>query len=273
MPFTPAHAAAVLPFHRTRLVFSALLVGSFAPDFEYFLRMAPHGGFGHTPSGMFLFSLPAAMVVLWLFHRYVKPLVAFMLPRPMRERMMPSPQPFAFAPRGRLALIAISALVGIATHIGWDSFTHPASPLVRHFDVLQSMRTVPLLGTHELCRILQFISTIVGLAILGIWTVLQYRRAERVEESMPSGSNLLRAALWIALPLGAAILAALRVWIGNGGHLRHLGYSLMIFVIAWIAFLWWEMVVVGYFADSYGELKQHSRGINVLLTPPFDTEQ
>jgi hypothetical protein len=35
VPFTLAHGAAALPFRRFHLVFSALLVGTFAPDFEY----------------------------------------------------------------------------------------------------------------------------------------------------------------------------------------------------------------------------------------------
>ncbi|MDR3738783.1 MAG: DUF4184 family protein [Terracidiphilus sp.] len=254
MPFTPAHAAAVLPFRRTRLIFSALIVGSFAPDFEYFLLMAPRGQFGHTPAGMFLFSLPAALVILWMFHRWVKPIAAIMLPQPLRERLVPLLGPFAFAPRKRFVLIAISALVGIATHIAWDSFTHPASPLVQNWAALRAMHAVPLLGTHQMCRILQLISTIVGLGILFIWMVRWFGRAPRSEQAASSRSTLLLAALWIGLPLGAAAGAAVRVWIGNGGHLHFFGYSALEFVIAWIALLWWEMAAVGYFADTYGEL-------------------
>ena len=39
MPFTLAHPAAVLPFARTKLVFSALIAGALAPDVGYFLTL------------------------------------------------------------------------------------------------------------------------------------------------------------------------------------------------------------------------------------------
>ena len=40
MAFTVSHAVIALPFRRSRrLVFSALVVGSMAPDFEYYLRL------------------------------------------------------------------------------------------------------------------------------------------------------------------------------------------------------------------------------------------
>ena len=39
MPFTLSHAAAALPFRRTRLIKSALVIGCFAPDFEYFIPL------------------------------------------------------------------------------------------------------------------------------------------------------------------------------------------------------------------------------------------
>ena len=37
MPFTPSHAAAVLPFLRTPLPASALVVGSITPDLPFYL--------------------------------------------------------------------------------------------------------------------------------------------------------------------------------------------------------------------------------------------
>lgn len=45
LPLTFAHPAAVLPFSRKSkyIHFSALVLGSMAPDFEYFLRGRPIG--------------------------------------------------------------------------------------------------------------------------------------------------------------------------------------------------------------------------------------
>jgi hypothetical protein len=72
MPFTLSHAAAVIPFRRTRLVMSALVMGCFAPDFPNLLFLSPDKSYGHTISGMFLLDLPLALAALWLFHSFTR---------------------------------------------------------------------------------------------------------------------------------------------------------------------------------------------------------
>lgn len=113
MPFTLSHAAAAWPFRRTRLVFSALIVGCFVPDIPYFLLLRAHGFNGHTLSGLFTFDLPAGLLALWLFHRYLKQASLIYLPAGFRRRL--KFVPFSFLPPARLALIAGSILIGAAT--------------------------------------------------------------------------------------------------------------------------------------------------------------
>ncbi|MBW8870010.1 MAG: DUF4184 family protein, partial [Acidobacteriales bacterium] len=114
MPFTLSHAAAAIPFRRTGLVMSALVFGCFAPDLEYFLWLRPHGHFGHTLPGMFLFDLPAALVSLFLFHRYARePLVACM-PMHLRERIRSNAN-VSFRSVSGFALVCVSILVGSVT--------------------------------------------------------------------------------------------------------------------------------------------------------------
>ena len=125
MPFTLAHGAAALPFRRSRLIPSALLIGTFAPDFEYFLRFSAHDRFGHTLFGSFVLTLPLALVVLWLFHNFAKVPVIRLLPNQLQMRLANHLGKFRFGGWRRFALIVASVLVGIATHLLWDSFTHP----------------------------------------------------------------------------------------------------------------------------------------------------
>ncbi len=275
VPFTPAHAAAVLPFSRTRLVLSALVMGSFAPDFEYFLRFTAHGGFGHTLPGMFLFSLPAALTALWLFHRWIKPVAALMAPRPLRERLTPYLGPFSFGPGRRFVWVAASALVGVATHIAWDSFTHPTSPLVRHWALLRSMVVLPVIGEYPVCRLLQQTSTLLGLAALALCIFAWARRAAPVPMPEPHGAVWKRVALWIALPGVATAAALARVALVASVADDELPFKplLSAAVVTWIAVFWWELVVVGYFADSAGELNRHSQAVNAALTAAPDTDQ
>src|ERR1051325_2832570 len=115
MPFTLSHAAAVIPlrnrFHRY-LPLSALLIGSFAPDFRYFFPGIRLRIFSHSPQGVFLFCLPLSLLALWLFHRLVKEPLFHLLPRRLQSRFEPEMLQFTFAPWHRTIAIALAILIG-----------------------------------------------------------------------------------------------------------------------------------------------------------------
>ena len=131
MPFTISHAAAAIPFRRTKLVLSALVIGCMAPDFEYFLHAGMYGRESHNVRGALEFALPATLILLVVFHALLKRPIVALLPRVIQERVVL--QQFKFRPFSRFLLILASALIGIATHLLWDSFTHADGWAVRHF--------------------------------------------------------------------------------------------------------------------------------------------
>ena len=47
MPFTLSHAAASLPFRRLKPVWPALVIGTFAPDLQYFILISDEDRSGH----------------------------------------------------------------------------------------------------------------------------------------------------------------------------------------------------------------------------------
>jgi hypothetical protein len=180
MAFTLSHAAAAWPFERTRLEMSALIVGCFAPDFAYFF-LAPHGLFAHSLQGMFLIDLPLSLVALWLFHTYVKQPFSVLLPKGIRARLKPKENAFSFWPPARLALIAVSILIGTGTHILWDSFTHPFYWPYRHWSFLSRMVHLPIEGDVQMYKALQFGSSVFGIVVLAVWVWLWYRDAKPVD--------------------------------------------------------------------------------------------
>ncbi|MFJ5830383.1 DUF4184 family protein [Streptomyces sp. NPDC093089] len=137
MPFTLSHAAAVLPGLRRNgtgrgpLVASALVAGSFAPDMTYFAATAAPGAmdFGavtHSPVGIVTADVlvTAALVGLWLLVR--EPLVA-LLPARWRGPVYGLVRGRPWRDRHAAALVGwffLSAVIGSATHVAWDSFTH-----------------------------------------------------------------------------------------------------------------------------------------------------
>lgn len=174
MPFTLSHAAAALPFRRTGLLMSAVVFGCFAPDLEYFLWLRPHGHFGHTLPGLFAFDLPAALISLFLFHRYAREPLVGCLPAHLRERVRSGPG-FSVNSGTSFVLTCVSILVGAMTHILWDSFTHPESWIAYHWEFLRSQVDVPLFGLRSWSAVLQYLSSAAGLLIILLWFVQWYR--------------------------------------------------------------------------------------------------
>jgi len=174
MPFTLSHAAAAIPFRRTGLVMSALVFGCFAPDLEYFLWLRPHGHFGHTLSGMFIFDLPAALVCLFLFDRYARePLVACM-PIHLRERIR-SKANVSLRSISGFALVCVSILAGTATHLLWDACTHSDYWLGQHWTFLRTNVHVPLFGARPWAGVFQYLSSVLGIVAILVWFIRWYR--------------------------------------------------------------------------------------------------
>ena len=53
-----------------------LAVGAMAPDFEYLVHLSATRTIGHTIPGLFVLCLPSALLVLFLWHRLVGPVLA-----------------------------------------------------------------------------------------------------------------------------------------------------------------------------------------------------
>ena len=171
MPFTLAHPAAVLPLLRKGrpwLSATGLMLGSMAPDFEYFLRLRPGGGFGHTMLGLLLLDVPLTIIVAGLFHGLVrKPLVrnlpAFLRDRLGRFQQHAWPLRTLWSPRFLLGII-----IGGLTHIFWDDLTHSRGPIARNFSPLHhDVLDKPVFLW------LQYASSALGLLLLAwfVWTL------------------------------------------------------------------------------------------------------
>jgi hypothetical protein len=246
MPFTLSHAAAALPFRRTRLIMSAVVVGCLAPDFEYFIPFAHHGGYGHTLAGAFEFDLPLSLVVLWLFHRFAKEPLAACLPEGARERIDGNLHAIPKNSFARLAMIVFSILIGIATHIFWDSFTHPGYWLSDHLPFLHKIVRIKLFGPRPLFGILQYLSSAIGIVIILLWCIHWYRNTAPVH-SNPDQRFLTRdritlaGSLFTAIAFGLVRASASGVPHGIPGSQRFMTDV----AITGLAILWIEIVIYG----------------------------
>lgn len=163
MPFTISHAAAVLPLKKTRMPLAALMVGSMAPDFAYFLPFSLQRTSTHDVDGLFLFCWPVGLAV-WLFYVYVleRPTIE-LLPDAWRVRVTPSERRITFQ---SLAWASLGLIVGAITHDLWDAFTHGGTFVTSRVPALN----VPLFQFQgrniRVYFMLQVLSSIVGLFAL-----------------------------------------------------------------------------------------------------------
>ena len=199
MPFPLAHPAAVLPLRRycpRFLNFPALVIGSIIPDLGYLGRPLGLDEISHRPLlGTGVFSVPAGLVLLAAFYGLRLPVVR-RLPAHLRERFLP----LCVRPIGPALGILLSLLIGIATHLLWDSFTHKSTWLFEQLPLLQ----LPLarFGRHQvrICHVLWYVSSFGGIAWLG-WAYLDW-----LDSSGPPVSRSTRKAR-----LGYAVLLALLI--------------------------------------------------------------
>lgn len=253
MPFTFAHSAAALPFRRLPLVPSALVIGTFAPDFEYFLRLAPNGRLGHTLPGTFILTLPAALLVLWIFHSLVKRPATMLMPDALRNRLVNHLGDFRFGGASRFLLILASLLLGIATHLLWDSFTHAGTWLYIHWPLLRASVNLPVLGPIPCYKVFQHGSTIVGTGVVVAWLISWYRSSEpstHVPGESPSPHE--RLAIVTAIVMVALGGTIIRVIMGTGfpvtfQNKKMIGEA----IVTAIALVWWDLV-------AYGFIKRHA---------------
>jgi hypothetical protein len=185
MPWTFAHPAAVLPLRPLkRLSFGALVAGSIAPDVGYYFGRFDLAAAAHTLPGLVTLCLPTGLALLALVRTLHRP-VAGLLPRPHRQALLSLPQiPRLTSPKVAWKF-SIAVLIGAATHVVWDSFTHGTG----YFVVLLPRLRVPafVLGTRSfpLFEVLQYLSTALGAAVLVV-AYIRWLRSVDPNSASPS---------------------------------------------------------------------------------------
>lgn len=213
MPFTPSHAAAVLPIAKRfpALPLSALAIGSMTPDFPYFLLFAPKIHLiGHFFPGVLTFDVPAGFAVFLLWHYFLKTPFFALLPDSHRRRLTPIAHQRPIR-RGVIDVvyILIALFIGALTHLLWDSITHTKGFTVRHFPILATpllAHDAPYISRFPLCNALQHLSTIFGLAAVAVAYRSWYRQPARIEEISEDRPEIRPVSARTRLKLIAAIL-------------------------------------------------------------------
>lgn len=209
MPFTFSHPALILPLKylpRKWFSLTGLIIGSLTPDFEYFIRMKVQSNYSHTFRGIFWFDLPLALGLSFLFHTIIKKDLFENLPKNIQSRIIGSIKfNWNLYFKKHWIVVLISILIGIASHLLWDSFTHDHAYFVNKIEILKSSviifgKAIPIL------KIAQHLSTLIG----GL--VILYTLSKLPENNIPLHQP--RKMYWIILIVLSTLIISIRLSTG-----------------------------------------------------------
>ncbi len=177
MPFTFSHPAIILPFRifpRKWISMTGLVVGSMVPDFEYFIRMNIQSDYSHTLFGMFYFDLPLGIILTFVFHNVVKKSLIRNSPFKLKEKLIKDIH-FNWNNyfKKNILIVILSILIGVFSHLFWDSFTHLTGYFVSRISWLRD--SVNILNFQiPKYKVLQHSSTLIG-GLIVVLTLFDYK--------------------------------------------------------------------------------------------------
>ncbi|MBN2652271.1 MAG: DUF4184 family protein [Spirochaetales bacterium] len=257
MPFTFAHPLAVLPLGKKKNRYfnmTALIIGSMAPDFEYFIHFKPYQIHGHTILGQVYYNLPLVILLSFIYHHILKESMIIHLPNPygsdyyylVKEKRQ------SRSMTGAVVFI-YSAFIGMFTHLIWDSFTHVNGYFVTRISLLSKELSI-MNYDIPVYKVLQHGSTILGLSILFI--VLLKLRARQTTSSSPKVSRGGKFLFWLSV-IGIAFLVEFTVIF----ILKDLSIGRLIVGIINGGFLG---LLIASFLDKLLRLKKHRKQSHVI---------
>jgi hypothetical protein len=209
MPFTFSHPAIILPLTylpRRWLSLTGLVIGSLTPDFEYFLRMKVQSNFSHTIGGAFWFDLPLGLLLAFIFHHIVRDGLFNNLPGILKVRLLRFKK-FGWNSylKKNFIVVIISILIGVFSHLLWDSFTHESGYFVR--TILCFTDQVEIFGKHvPFFKIAQHLSSLSGGLVIA-FALLKLPKDKLINKRI-------NFKYWIALTLIVFLVLSVRLLVG-----------------------------------------------------------
>jgi hypothetical protein len=197
------------------------MIGSMAPDFGYFFSHDASRQLTHGLAGLFIFALPAGLLV-WLFYvALLEKATITLLSDQWHTRFAHTD---AITPP-LVARASIAIVLGAATHILWDAFTHRGTFVTDAFPVL--LGTTPGAYWLPIYHLLHGLSSLAGLVILVTWARHLHRQPARsLIRTYGIRERTRIAALWLLLV--ASLVGALVHWLPYA----HAYYAPQLFALA-----------------------------------------
>lgn len=222
MPFTFSHPGAVLPLGflpKKYFSMTALIIGSIVPDFEYFFRMSSRSSYSHSWPGLFWFDLPLVIIIAFIFHSIVRNTLINNLPGIFAKRLQVFKNfNWSSSFKKNYPVIIISAIIGIASHLLWDRFTHESGIFDTDIGKIKELYAISFRHRFATYNLLQLISSITGIIIvlIAILRLPAEKNFKREKSILP---------FWLSILALIGIVVAIRYL--NGFNFRNYRDSVM----------------------------------------------
>ena len=190
----------------------------------------------HTFLGSFTLDLPIGVALLLFIWLLRVPLAAPLGPVARAKCLARHWSGLASQPVN-WALAPLSILIGAWTHLVWDSFTHADGWMVLRISALSA--PVSLFSyTGELCHVLQYASSVFGLAVLAIWFALLPAPAQEPRNGERGAGGALLLAGLFAAAVAAGGLETVAHFLPHITATYRVFYLLLTRTAAWFAVLY-----------------------------------
>lgn len=189
MPFTLAHPVAAIPLKKylgDYGALSALFIGAIVPDFVY--MMPPEFVYyyrleSHTLMGLIKVCIPLGLLFYYFYHLLMAPVIVSAFPEALRRKLPRHLSLGQCPPLNSAHAIIVSLVIGSATHLLWDAFTHE-----RHFPQYIELLRTPLMSIDGYpimpFRVIQHVSTVLGTLLVLWWIWRWFRTAPDLASKM-----------------------------------------------------------------------------------------
>lgn len=207
MPFTFSHPAIILPLlklGKNKVSATALVAGSMAPDFEYFINFQMKQVHGHTIPGILYYNLPLCILMCFAFHLLIRDALIHYSPTLIKNRWCHYiGYDWQLRWQSSWKVIIVSSLIGISSHLFWDSFTHPHRLMTDSIPFLRMDITI-MGATMEMSQFFQIVCSVFGLMAIGYILL-----SEPVKREFKSGFRT-KIIFWLLIAIVSLAIIILR---------------------------------------------------------------
>lgn len=219
MAFTFAHPAAVMPFlfrDNKKIDNTALIIGSMAPDFEYFIHFKPMKTIGHTVLGQFYFSLPFILIVACIYHYILKQPIIDNLPRALSSKLQSQWKIDSFK---KGIIFAFSALIGAFTHLIWDFVN---LEIIYGIQRIEGVKPYIKIINYQLpiYRLVQHTSTLIGFMIIAL-CISRLKKAKIEEVYYAQIRRIPKVRFWVTTVITSLAIMSLILFKSGDLNIGH----------------------------------------------------